>query len=587
MNLYHRVTLYYRPFCGPILLALLFLLLATGLKLLTPWPLKWVISNVLQSPGPEYYLPVPGGPWEFLTAIAVCAGLLVVIHLFWGLFNLLNNYWLVEIGLRALWRLRTEVFARLQFLPLIYHDHRRSGDSSFRVAYDTQSIQTFFNRGFATVISSGLMLVGITTVLLYINIFLTLVALAVVPFLLAAIYYFAHRIREESGEVQRRESDVLSRVTESLAGIRVVHAFNREEHEVEHFSRECESSLTANRKLTMTQVASSLVIGIITAAGTAALLYFGAERVQDGTIDIGDLILFISYLAMLYQPLEQLSYTVWAMEGAAAGAARVFEVLDADDRVPDAPNAEELSSGPGSIELRNVGFGYDETTQVLKGLTLNVEPGRTVALVGGTGSGKTTILSLVPRFYDIQQGSVLVDGRDVREVTKTSLRRRMSIVLQETFLMNATIRDNIAYGRPGASMEEIEQAASAAQAGEFIRSLPNGYDTEVGERGVRLSGGQRQRLGLARAFLRDSPILLLDEPTSALDPRTEGELMDALKHLMGKPTTLIVAHRLTTVHHADVIHVLQDGCIAESGTGPELLDKRGLYHEMWHRGRAA
>jgi ATP-binding cassette subfamily B protein/subfamily B ATP-binding cassette protein MsbA len=296
-------------------------------------------------------------------------------------------------------------------------------------------------------------------------------------------------------------------------------------------------------------------------------------------------LVFITYLTMFYQPLEQLSYTVWAMEGAAAGASRVFEVLDAKDDVPESPNACPFQPGAGRIEIDRVSFHYEADRPVLKDLSLTIEPGSTVALVGGTGAGKTTILSLIPRFYDPTSGVVRIDGQDIRTVTKASLRASMSIVLQETLLLNGTIRDNIAYSRPGARQDEIEAAARAAQAHDFIVSLPRGYDTEVGERGVRLSGGQRQRIGIARAFLRNSPILLLDEPTSALDLKTEAELMDALKSLMVGRTTLIVTHRLATVHDVDRIYVLESGRVVESGTGPELLAREGLYHRLWHAAR--
>ncbi|MDX6766808.1 MAG: ABC transporter ATP-binding protein [Candidatus Methylacidiphilales bacterium] len=581
MNLYRRIAYFYRPFVPTILLALVFLLASIGLKLLSPWPVGWVF-NLLKEGTTSAELPLIGRTVGMGEALLWAVFSLIAIQLVWGVFNLFNNYWLIEIGLRALLRLRTEVFARLQYLPLKFHDYRRSGDSSFRVAYDTQSIQTFFNRGFVTIVSSGLTLAGFLAVMLRESVFLTLVSVSVIPFLLAAIYYFAHRVRRDSTDVQVRESAVLSRVTEALSAIRVVHAFGREENEIRRFEGEAEGSLSANRRLTLTQVVSSLVVGLITTAGTAALIYFGAQEVQQGRLDVGRLFVFISYLAMFYQPLEQLSYTVWAMEGAAAGASRVFEVLDTRDEVPDAPDAGVFRPGKGRIELQGVTFAYEKERPVLGGITLTVEPGQTVALVGGTGAGKTTILSMIPRFYDPDSGVVRVDGQDLKTVTKKSLREHMSLVLQDTLLLNGSIRDNITYSRPGATQGEVEAAARAAQADGFIATLPQGYDTEVGERGVRLSGGQRQRIGIARAFLRRAPILLLDEPTSALDLKTEAELMGALKALMADPTTLIVTHRLGTVHEVDRIFVLEHGRIVESGTGPELLGKRGLYHQLWN-----
>lgn len=581
MSLYRRIAYFYRPFLVPITGSLVLLIGSIGLKVVSPWPLGW-IYNQFESRAQVVRLPLLGEDIPFMTALLYAVGAMVVIQLVWGVLNLLNNYWLIEIGLRALLRLRTEVFARLQYLPLKFHDYRRSGDSSFRVAYDTQAIQTFFNRGFVSIVSSGLMLVGFLWAMWAKSPFLTLVSFSVIPFLLGSIYFFAHRVRRDSTDVQVRESAILSRVTEALSAIRIVHAFGREASEISRFEKDAEGSLFANRRLTVTQVSSSLVVGLITTMGTAGLIYFGAGEVAAGHLKSGDLLVFITYLTMFYQPLEQLSYTVWAMEGAAAGATRVFEVLDTRDEVPDAPDAVAFKAGKGRIELEGVTFAYEKERPVLQGISLVIEPGQTVALVGGTGAGKTTILSMVPRFYDPDGGVVKIDGQALKSVTKKSLRENLSIVLQDTLLLNGSIRDNITYSRPGATQAEVEAAARAAQADGFIATLPQGYDTEVGERGVRLSGGQRQRIGIARAFLRNAPILLLDEPTSALDLKTEAELMGALKALMANPTTLIVTHRLGTVHEVDKIFVLENGKIVESGTGPELLDRRGLYHSLWN-----
>ena len=582
MKLYRRIVFYYRPFLGSISISILLLLAAIALNLLKPWPVKFVIDEVLKKGGGTYQLPFWHGDLAFLQALMISAVSLVLINLLWGFFNLLNSYWLVEIGLRALLRLRTEVYACLQSLPLRYHDSHKTGDSTFRVAYDTQAIQTFFNRGFATIIGSTLTLFGTFAVMYRMSPRLSLLSLLVVPMLLASIWFFAARIRRESMRLQQEESDVLSRASEGLGSIRIVHAFGREEYEVSQFQRECQDSLEANRKLTLTNVLSSLVVGTVTALGTSLLLYYGALEVQNGHLKVGDLFVFISYLAMLYQPLEQLSYTAWAMEGAAAGASRVFEILDTENDVQDLPGAVNFKPYGGRIELQHAAFGYEAGRPVLDDLSLVVEPGQTVAIVGGTGAGKTTVLSLVPRFYDPTAGRVLVDGQDVRHVKKSTLRSCISLVLQETVLLNGTVAENIAYGCPEATMTQVETAAIGAQAHQFINEMPQGYNTPVGERGVRLSGGQRQRIGIARAFLRNSPILLLDEPTSALDLKTEAELMGALKKLMQRPTALIVTHRLSTIHEVDKIYVLQNGRVVEGGTGPELLAKGGLYAELWN-----
>jgi len=332
----------------------------------------------------------------------------------------------------------------------------------------------------------------------------------------------------------------------------------------------------------VTNAISSLAISGVMALGLSVVLYVAALHILDHRLTVGQLTLFLAYVTMLYQPLEQLSYTAWALEGAAAGMQRVFEILDAEDSVPERKDAKPMPRAKGEIAFEDVSFAYDADNPILRGITLAVKPGQTVALVGGTGAGKTTLLSLVPRFYDPVSGVVRIDGLDVRGVTKKSLRANISVVLQDTLLLSGTVLENIAYGRPEATRAEIEAAAEAAQAHEFIKKLPHGYDTQVGERGVRLSGGQKQRIGLARAFLKNAPILLLDEPTSALDLETEAEIMGTLHSLMQKYTTLIVTHRLATIHHVDCIHVLENGRVVESGTGPELLTRGGAYARLWN-----
>ena len=577
MSVYQRAFRYYRPFWGQTTVGLLLTLGAIGLNLLKPWPFKVIVDDVLTQDGVSAGT---GGPSLILLLCAALVG----IQLAWGILNMLTNYVFVRIGLQALLRLRTELYAYLQSLSLKYHDVRRSSDSSFRVAYDSQAIQTMFNKGFTNIFTSLVTLIGTFIVMIVIDWQLTLLSLGVVPLIVGAIYFFANRIRTQSTTIQERESAVLAQAQEGLSSIRMVHAFGREDWEVRQFASHAEQSLMANLRLTLTNVYSTLVISTLMAAGTAALYYVGSLHVLDGRLTLGSLLVFSAYLLMLYQPLESLTHTAWAMEGAAAGAQRCFEVLDRTDDVIDSPGATDVSETAGAITFEGVTFGYAAGQEVLHGVDLDIRPSQIVAVVGGTGAGKSTLLSLVPRFYDPSGGRVTIDGRDLREVKKKSLRAQIGIVLQDTLLFSTTVRENIAYGRPDATEEEIIEAAQRAQADEFIRQMPQGYESTVGERGGQLSVGQRQRIGIARAFLKNAPILLLDEPTSALDPSTEAAIMQTIRELMRGRTTLIVTHRLATVHGVDRIVVLDRGALVEQGTGDELIARGGRYATLYAAG---
>jgi len=576
MSIYRRVLRYYRPFLPQTIFGLLLTVAGIGLNLLKPWPFKIIVDDFLRVNSTARS---DGRTWIPLLCLA-----LVAIQLLWGIINWITNYLFVKIGLQALLKLRTDLYSYLQSLSLKYHDARRSSDSSFRVAYDSQSIQTIYNKGFTNIFGSTITLAGTFVIMVRLDWQLTLLSLAIVPLIVAAIYFFAHRIRRESTFIQEQESAMLAQAQEGLSSIRMVHAFGREEFEVRQFHRQARQSLQANLRLTLTNVNSALVISTLMVIGTAAMYYVGTLHVLAGTLTLGSLLVFSAYLLMLYQPLESLTYTAWAMEGAAAGAKRCFEVLDRQDDVVDSPKAIAILSARGSIEFQNVSFAYAEDRDVLHNLDLTISPNQIVALVGGTGAGKSTLLSLVPRFYDPTSGSVTLDGCDLREITKKSLRAQIAIVLQDTLLFSTSVRENIAYGWPGATEEEIVDAARRAQADEFIRQMPNGYQSAVGERGGHLSVGQRQRLGIARAFLKNAPVLLLDEPTSALDPTTESAIMETIKELMRGRTTLIATHRLATVHDVDQIIVLKHGHIVEQGRGSELVARGGVYAKLYASG---
>jgi ATP-binding cassette, subfamily B, bacterial len=577
MSIYRRVARYYRPFWKQSLFGLILSLCGIGLNLLKPWPLKIIVDDFLR--------PDAGAraDWHFWLP-ALCLAL-VAIQLLWGIMNWATNYLFVKIGLQALLKLRTDLYSYLQSLSLKYHDLRRSSDSSFRVAYDSQSIQTIYNKGFTNIFGSTITLLGTFLIMVRLDWQLTLLSLAIVPLIVATIYFFAHRIRHESTYIQEQESAVLAQAQEGLSSVRMVHAFGREEFEVGQFHRQARQSLEANLRLTLTNVNSALVISTLMVIGTAAMYYVGALHVLAGTLTLGSLLVFSAYLLMLYQPLESLTYTAWAMEGATAGAKRCFEVLDRPDDVTDVPDAIAIDTTAGAIRFQNVAFGYTQDRHVLEDVDLAIAPNQIVGLVGGTGAGKSTLLSLVPRFYDPTEGSVTLDDHDLRTITKKSLRAQIAIVLQDTLLFSTSVRENIAYGRPEATEEEIVEAARRAQADEFIRQLPNGYASTVGERGGHLSVGQRQRIGIARAFLKNAPILLLDEPTSALDPTTEAAIMDTIKELMRGRTTLIATHRLAAIHDVDQIVVLEHGRVVETGRGEELIARGGVYAQLYRSGR--
>src|SRR5437764_3648941 len=583
MSIYRRVFRYYRSFLPQTIAGLVLSLIGIALNLLKPWPFKIIVDNVLGAGSKfqsEYWIVMP----KTRALVALC-GALVLIQFLWGVCNWATNYILVKVGLQTLLKLRTDLYAYLQSLSLKYHDVRPSSDSSFRVAYDSQSIQTIYNKGFTGIFGSVVTLIGTFAIMVRLDWQLTLLSLGIVPLIIVAIYFFAHRIRRESTFIQEQESAVLAQAQEGLSSIRMVHAFGREQFEVMQFHQQARQSLQANLRLTLTNVNSALVISTLMVFGTAAMYYVGTLHVLAGTLTLGTLLVFSAYLLMLYQPLESITYTAWAMEGATAGAKRCFQMPDREDDVVDSPNAIEIESAKGAIGFQNVSFRYAIEREILHDVDLQIEPNQMIAIVGGTGAGKSTLLSLVPRFYDPTSGSITLDGRDVREIKKKSLRAQIGIVLQDTLLFSTTIRENIAYVRPEPTDDEIIDAAKRAQADEFIRQLPNGYASTVGERGGQLSVGQRQRIGIARAFLKNAPVLLLDEPTSALDPTTEAAIMETIKDLMRGRTTLIATHRLATIHDVDRIVVLERGRIVEQGRGAELLARGGVYARLFASGK--
>jgi ATP-binding cassette subfamily B protein len=550
-------------------------LIAISAGLLQPWPMKIIVDNILGPAGLPPWLAFIAG--DKLTALLMICAALLLVHIFRGGLSAWSTTFLVRAGLRMTADLRLRLYEHLQQLGLVFHDARAVGDSIYRVTWDTYSIQTLFNGGAIPLISSVLTLGGMLLIMLRFDVTLTLLALAVAPALGVAIGFFNKRISAVSAEYHTRESKVSALIQESLSAIRTIQAFAREEDEIRRFDIGAARSVEANVRMTRVQVISSFVVGLITAAGTVAMIWIGGQRVLEGRLSIGELLVFISYVGMLYGPMSTISGLAAAIQGALTPFRRVVEILETKPTIRDAPNARPLTRCEGTVAFEDVWFGYDPTRAVLRGISFEARPQQIVALIGPSGVGKSTLLSLLLRFYDPQRGRVLVDSQDVREFQYRSLRRQISIVPQEPVLFSSSVRENIAYGRPEATLAQIIVAAKEAEAHAFIESMPDGYDTQIGERGVLLSGGQRQRLALARAFLKNSPILILDEPTAALDAETEAAVLRALDKLRRHRTVFVVAHRLSTVREATILLVMHDGQIVERGTHTELIKRGGHY----------
>jgi ATP-binding cassette subfamily B protein/subfamily B ATP-binding cassette protein MsbA len=550
---------------------------ATAAALLQPWPLKLVVDAVLGSQPPLPVLAALSRP----ARLGVLAAAVVILQLIVGTLTMLGSNLVIGAALRMVFGLRCALFEHLQRLSLAFHDATRVGDSLYRVAWDTYAVQTLLNNAIVPATTAALTLSGIAVVMGMLDWRVTVAALAVAVPLVVLIRRLDRPMTRHSMRVHERESDVSSRVQETLTAIRAVQAFTREQQERERFERQAAESLHASVRLTRLQTGSQMVVSLLMAAGTAAVIWLAGLRALGGALTPGDVVLLAAYVVMLYKPLETLAYTAVAVQGAVAGARRVLTLLDVQPEVVDAPDAVALPGRAwGRLVFERVSFAYRTGEPALREVSLDLRSGETVAIVGASGAGKTTLASLVIRFYDPLAGRITLDGYDLRTLTLRSLRENVALVLQDPILFGGSVRENIAYGRPDASAEDVENAARAANAHEFITALPQGYDTPVGERGATLSGGQRQRLAIARAFVKDAPVLILDEPTSALDADSERAVLDALARLMKGRTTLIIAHRLSTIRDAHRIVVLGDGAVVEDGTHDELLARGAAYARL-------
>jgi ATP-binding cassette subfamily B protein/subfamily B ATP-binding cassette protein MsbA len=555
----------------------------SALEILKPWPLKIVIDHVL----PRQPLPWRGSegwtPSELLLAAAV--GLLAIYAAI-GAIQVWNNFTTISIGQGMVNDLRSRVYQHLQRLSLSFHTRAAVGDLIHRVTGETYSIQTLAMNGLFPVLAAVLLLAGMFLVMVRLDWQLTLVALIVCPVLFAAIASINQRIQRVALSAREQESRVVQIVQRGMSAIKVVQAFTKEEEEHRDFVENSRTSLRTNLRLYTLQTAFGALTNLLLAMGTAAVLWIGAQRVWSGALTAGDMIVFVSYLASLYAPINSMIQTYGTVQGARAGLARVLELLEAEPAIRD--GTRDLPSPPrGHVIFEQVTFHYRPERPTLSGIDIEARPGEVIAIVGPTGAGKSTLVSLIPRFYECSTGRIRIDGIDVRELKLHSLRRHISMVLQPPLVFPLSVRENIAYGRPTASFAEIRQAAERAQADTFIQRLPQGYDTVIGEEGATLSEGERQRLTIARALLRDAPILILDEPTSSVDTATEAGIMEALKAVTAGRTTFVIAHRLSTIRRADQILVLRDGRIVERGSFESLMAQGGFFHSLYAAPRGA
>ena len=551
--------------------------------LLEPWPLKIVFDYVFGSKKvPEWLAGIIGWIGTDKSSILNFAVLaVIVIAIFGALSSYFEKYLTSSVGQWVMHDLRRVLYSHIQKLSLSYHDQKRTGDLISRVTSDIDAVQNLISNVLLGILVNVLTLVGMVAVMFYLNWTFTLIALAVAPGLFLVVYYFTRRIKKASRDMRRKEGEVVSVLEEVLSSIRVVKAFAREDYEQKRFEQGSRESVEAALQARNVKAKLPPIVEIIVACGTCLVLWYGARLVLSGGLTSGELLVFLLYLGKMYKPMRELSKMTDTISKASIGWERIREVLENEMQVRDMPGAKQAPRFKGKIEFDHVAFSYSETQPILRDLSMKIEPGQLAALVGPTGAGKTTIVSLLPRFYDATAGEIRIDGQDVRKFKQKSVREQISFVLQESLLFRAPVWQNIAYGKPEATREEIIRAAKLAHADEFITGMPEGYDTMIGERGVTLSGGQRQRITIARAVIRNAPILVLDEPSAGLDAASEKLVFDALGRLMEGRTSIVIAHRLATVLRADVIFVIEAGQVVEQGTHQELLENGGLYSRLY------
>jgi len=568
MSTQRRLLKYFSSHWRTCLLAIICAFFVTLTTLAIPWLFgKGLIDGVILDKN-----------FSLLNLIALA---MIAIMAIKGVFYYLQTYSAFYIGYKIITDIRNQIYNHLQKLSLNFYKRKRTGEMMSRVVDDVNILQDVITNRMIKLVSNLLVMVGILAFLFYIHWRLSLSVLAIFPFLLFIIKRVGSRVRKFSTSVQAKIADISSIIQETIGGIEVIKSFTAEEQEIKKFQEQNIINLRLNMKRAREMAMLPPLIEVLTSLGLTVILWYGAREVIKGAFSVGELVTFLGYVALAVKPLNQISRNYTHYEQGLASAARIFEILDIEPEIKEAPSAVEMSPMKGHIEFKDVSFGYDKKELVLQNINLKVRSGQKVALVGPSGVGKTTLVSLIPRFYDPTAGRVTIDGQDIRMVKLTSLRKQIGIVPQETILFSGSIRNNIVYGKMEATDKEIVEATRKANAHNFISSLPNGYDTQVGERGVRLSGGERQRIAIARAILKDPRILILDEATSAVDAEAETLIQEALEKLMKNRTTIIIAHRLSTILGADKIVVLKRGKVEEVGSHEELIAKNGLYAGLY------
>ena len=568
MKNYLRLLSYIRPYTKTILTAIFCIVVAAGSNLYVPWIIKDMIDKVLAEKD-----------MEMLNYISIG---IVVVFLIRGIFYFGQSYLVSYVGQRVVIDIRGQLYRKFQRLPLAYYDKHRTGEMMSYISNDVAALQNAMVDKLIELITEISLFIGSLGMMFYLDWKLSLLTFAVVPMVGQAMNIFGKKLKKSGTMIQERMADMTAMLQESLSAVRVVKSFVREDHEIKRYDQENERNFEAAMLNIRLMSMLTPTVEFLAALAVTVIVWFGGYEVVEGKITAGALVAFLTYAVNLANPVKRISRAFGTMQQALAAADRVFAVMDLPEMIADKLDAKPLPKVTGRVKVDNVSFSYNEEAPAVKNISFDVKPGQMIAFVGPSGAGKSTIANLLPRFYDVTEGSITVEGMDVRDVTLSSLREQIGIVPQETMLFSGTVWENIRYGRLDATNEEIVEAAKAANADEFIRQLPNGYDTKLGERGVNISGGQRQRLAIARAILKDPQILILDEATSALDTESEKVVQAALDRLMVGRTSFVIAHRLSTILSADRILVLDHGEIVEDGTHEELLVKGGLYSNLYN-----